>query len=526
MAGLLDYFSGGTPSGGLLDALPQWLTGQQQPDAGQWQQPNQGGAPDWFSQIKQQLANGQGLVTMPGRFPQMRNPPGVPNTAMPGPQDGGGGALPPNAQPAMQPPQQAPQQQPGTPQQQPPIPPQFQNGPPMIQGGMGDRVLGALGGFTNARGFLPAITNAITTMATGRVTDPVEYGRQTQQQNQTAVYQALRQAGIEHGPAMAAALSPEAAKAILPEAFQAPKVVQTGEDMYGGKTFKLQKGGGKFEDIPGSGGGSGDAAAPGGIDESLRGHDYLAQYPKNVQAAVKDYMDGLAQPVGNPRKGFAQVVRTIAQRVGNDIGMPVDEASFAARRKMRVDLNASGNSTMGGIITNGQSAIEHLANLSDKYAALGNRNGPDIPGGAWIGQGANKLGNQILPNSKTKDIVSQANNNALRYGQESTKFYAGSGGGHEERLMALKNNNPEGSTSDQLAGFLQTEKELILGRLHQKELQIKEALGQRYLDDHPVRNKSVEEQLAKIDANITKLRGTAKPAATNTAGDWTVKQVR
>lgn len=238
MAGLLDFLGNGGPSGGLLDGLPAWLTASQ---------PNPGGdpVPDWFTQIKQRLDNGQGLVTMPGQFPQMRNPPGVPNTAMPGPQGGDGPGLPPNAQPAMQPPQGAPQM-PQQPQMQPgQMPPQFQNGPPMVQGGMGERALGALNGFTHGRGLLPAITNAITTMATGRVTDPVEYGRQTQQQNQEALYKALLPT-VGHNAAMAAAMNPDAAKVIMPDAFDKSfKVIPWGAtavDRHGKVVFQNDSG--------------------------------------------------------------------------------------------------------------------------------------------------------------------------------------------------------------------------------------------------------------------------------------------
>jgi hypothetical protein len=86
------------------------------------------------------------------------------------------------------------------------------------------------------------------------------------------------------------------------------------------------------------GGGAGGGAAGGGINNNLVGEDYLKQYPPEIQAAVKDYVGGLSMPTGNPRAGFTQAVKMAAQKYGNDIGMPADDASFSARRTMRNDL--------------------------------------------------------------------------------------------------------------------------------------------------------------------------------------------
>lgn len=258
----------------------------------------------------------------------------------------------------------------------------------------------------------------------------------------------------------------------------------------------------------------GSGGSSGNIDSSLIGEEYLNQkaIPPEMRAAVKDYVAGMSMPTGNPRKGPTQAVKFIAEKYANDLGLPVDEAGFAGRRKMITDLNSSGNSSMGGILSNGKSAFDHLANLSDKYAALGNFNGPDIPGGGNIGMAGNVIGNRILPTPATKDALAQAADNALKYGQESTKFYAGSGGGEGERMAALRNIDPRSSSSMEQAGFLETEKQLMLGRLNQKEEQIRREMGQAFLDRHPVMDDDLRHKITKIDANIAKLRGA--PAAT------------
>jgi hypothetical protein len=56
------------------------------------------------------------------------------------------------------------------------------------------------------------------------------------------------------------------------------------------------------------------------IDSSLTGQDYLKQFSPEVQAAVQNYVDGKSMPTGNPRKGFTQTVKMIAQKYGADTG--------------------------------------------------------------------------------------------------------------------------------------------------------------------------------------------------------------
>jgi hypothetical protein len=100
--------------------------------------------------------------------------------------------------------------------------------------------------------------------------------------------------------------------------------------------------------------------------------DYLKQFSPEVQAAVQNYVDGKSTPTGNPRKGFTQTVKMIAQKVGADTGQQVDDATFAARRQMRNQLSSSAPSSLGGQINIGNTAAGHLADLTQKALELGN----------------------------------------------------------------------------------------------------------------------------------------------------------
>jgi hypothetical protein len=262
-----------------------------------------------------------------------------------------------------------------------------------------------------------------------------------------------------------------------------------------------------------SGGPTSAYLAPGiaKVNSGLSGEAYLGQFSPEVKAAVKNYLDGNTMPTGNPRQqGLANIAKTIAQKYGPEVGVPADDAAFAARRKMLVDLAASSPNSTGGIISNGKSAFEHLANLSDKMIDLGNYSF-NVPFGGPAAQAANYIGNVVAPTSETKGKITSFGDNALKYGQEATKFYAGSGGGEGERMAALRTLDPTKSSSEEQAGYLQTEKELMLGRLRAKEAQIRDTLGQGYLDRHPVMTPDLSDVLNKIDANMAKLRGQQPP---------------
>jgi hypothetical protein len=248
------------------------------------------------------------------------------------------------------------------------------------------------------------------------------------------------------------------------------------------------------------------------MDSSLTGDDYLKQFSPEVQSAVKSYINGDVMPTGNSRNvGIANFAKTIAQKYGADTGQPVSDITYAQRRKMQVDLASSGNSSMGGILANGKSAFSHLADASDKLVDLGNYSSNVPIVGGIAANAANYVGNK-LSTSDTKAKLTAANDALGHYGQESTKYYAGTGGGVEERQAALRNADPTSTSGAEQAAYLQTEKGLMLDRLQQKENQIRDTMGDQFLQQHPVMTPELQGMIARIDANIAKLKG--QPSAT------------
>lgn len=426
-----------------------------------------------------------------------------------------------------------------------------------------DRLSAASHNFGNRPG-LPGLFDAISGATTGQRVDPA--GQQLQSQNATV--RALVSKGVAPELAEAAKTNPEILKALMPafgprayqfqttpdgaivrvdpsghenpkEVYRTPNKPTWGvihENEFGGKEYGWIDPFARVKEVhDAQQGAPGAPAQPGapsaGItanpmgsqsvyakgvketDHSLVGEDYLKQFSPEVQSAVRNYIDGKSMPTGNARKGYVEFIKRTAQKYGEDIGTPADDAAFAGRRKMRTDIASSGNSSMGGILSNGKSAFGHLAELSDAFANLGNRSGPDFPGGSWPGRAANLVGNVMLPTPETSGKITAVRDNALRYGEEATKFYAGSGGGAEERLLALKEHAGATTLATEQAAFLDQEKKLMLGRLREKEAQIRETLGEDYLKSHPVVTPELQRTVEKIDANITKLRGAAPAAA-------------
>jgi hypothetical protein len=291
------------------------------------------------------------------------------------------------------------------PDQPPQLPPAF--------GGNDSRMMAWLHSAGHPGGILDNLANGITALQTGQRSDAVGI----QQQNMRAEFQATRDVLLQSGmapqeansKAMLAVLNKDAGKTILPEALTSKEEYKTEKDALGQehgywintrnqtKTAAQTEGGG-------SGGGTGYGIyAPGvsQIDSSKIGQDYLNQFGPEVKAAVAAYRHGDVMPTGNPRlQGISTLAKTVAQKVGMDEGEPVSDATYAAKRNMKMDLTKSGNSSMGGILSNGQSSFAHLGELGESMAGLGNAS-HNFPGGGHVATVQNYLGNAVAPSSTT-----------------------------------------------------------------------------------------------------------------------------
>lgn len=351
--------------------------------------------------------------------------------------------------------------------------------------------------------------------------------RSMAQQNLTAQYQALRQTLINngdtpqaaHSKAMVAVMNPEAAKTIIPELFtNKEKYTKTGVDGLGKETYGFVNE--RDQTVNGKPINASNVQSAGIGDMNKSGAEYLATLPKEIQGTVRGMLDGTIQPPSSfaAAKPYWQSLIAAAKNADPTF----DENNWAARRKMSTDIAASGNSSMGGILSNGKSAFKHLAEYTESAADLGNAS-HNFPLGGAIAHGQNLIGN-TLGGSDTNAKIKAINDNLGHYGQESTKFYAGTGGGVEERMNALKEMNPNTTSSAEMAAYAAKEKSLMLDRLREKEAQIRNVMGETYLQNHPVFTPELQKDIARIDANIAKLNGGSAPAAKSTLpAGWSVK---
>ena len=496
---------------GLLDNL---LLGSGADFSGQ-----QGGLLDFLRNTQMQNSQYQPSAGFAPQQPDQAQPLAIGNYQMPriGPADlyqPQQTMLPQNAQPTQGQLPQA-QSQPQQPVQQPL--------PPALGGNSFGGNLGAsLQSFANTPGgLIPKLVGGGAALLTGQRSDPAGL----QQQNLKAQYDSLVPL-LGPQKALLAVMNPEAGKTLLNEALtNREKFQQTGEDSFGNKTFGFVNE--RDQTINGKEIGGGDAGgnssflAPGvkQVDSTLQGKDYLGQFSPEVQAAVQNYVDGKSLPTGNPRKGFTQAVKMIAQKYGADTGQSVDDATYTARRTMRNQLSSSAPATLGGQINIGNTAAGHLADLSQKALELGNYDTGIAPLTAVV-NGVRGLGTEQAAKMEALKGAAQ------HYGQEITKFYAGSPGGTAERDRFIESVNGARSPKE-LAAILATEGELMRSRLDALGGQIKGVLGEQGAAQYPVLRKDGQEALAKVEENVAKLKGgqaaVSTPAASTLPSGWSVK---
>lgn len=287
-----------------------------------------------------------------------------------------------------------------------------------------------------------------------------------------------------------------------------PAFGQIGEDMLGSKSYGfIDATKGTVTPVGGQGMqpiGQTVPGVPGGINSDLKGDAYLAQFPKEIQASVKNYIDGKSMPTGNPRRGYAELVQKVAAKYAEDVGDSVDATTFAARRQMRTGLSQATAGSLGGQLNIGNTAIGHLADLSEKAVGLGNVDWGIAPLSAAV--------NTVRGLSSAQNAKLEALRGAAQhYGQEITKFYAGSPGGEGERNRFLS--SVDGAKTPQaLAAVLETEAELMQSRLGSLASQIKGTLGDRGAAQYPVVRPESAKALEHLQRNVRKLRGESEPA--------------
>lgn len=330
------------------------------------------------------------------------------------------------------------------------------------------------------------------------------------QQNQTV--QALVKRGMPADMAQLAASNPAALQQILPQLLGVKQqtFTQVGEDMFGNKKYGfVDPVKGTVTPFQGSTPfGTGQAGTALGVGENqvnpqLTGEAYLKQFPAEVQAAVKDYVEGRSMPTGNPRAGFTQAVKMVAQKYGNDIGTPADDNTYAARHKAVTGLASTTPGSLGGQMTYARTSLNHLGDVADAAVDLKNSNGLGLAPLAHL------INNTRGLSTEQSGKIAGLSDAAGHYGQEVTKYYAGSPGGEGERQQ-FQSSLGGAKAPIELADVLQQELNLATGKISKTQATIDESLGPN--SKYQVSGPAEQKDIARVQAAISRLRGDA-PAA-------------
>jgi hypothetical protein len=217
-------------------------------------------------------------------------------------------------------------------------------------------------------------------------------------------------------------------------------------------------------------------------------------------------------PTGNPRqKGIAQAAKIIAQKWGQDTGNPVSDTTYQGKRTFINQANSSLPNSFGGQRNAGNTALEHQEELANKIKDLGNTNlGGYFPTMAhWI----NKMRQEGTAEQKAK--ANALDDAVERYVDEVKKFYSGSSTGGEAERMAARERFNSAKTPEELYAALRTERNLMMGKMHQLEASADQALGRhRERQIGPIIRQSAQEAMGRVDKIMDDYaRGTAGPAA-------------
>lgn len=388
-----------------------------------------------------------------------------------------------------------------------------------ITSGLGSRsntLLALAAGFAGAPNIGQGISRAAAAAIPARAADIKE---QLTTQNQRITTAALVKAGVPLQMAIAAQANPELMKKVadsyLIDRKNEIKEVKT-KDAFGNETSRLVAvnpydlttkelapvGGG-------AGGGTGARAGTGAtmfapgvteLDPTKVGQDYLAQFSPEVQAGVKAYMRGDSLPTG--RQQLAQTIKTIAQKYGDDVGMPANDQLYAQRKTFANSLGDT-KSGVGMQVKGFQQGLQHAVELSDKLVKLGNYNGL---GSEDLANVANAVKNRT---TGQQDIARGITVSSQALAGEVGKLFSGSSGGgvHERQTtqQMLGNTSMSGPAA---AGALESTIELMEGGLRTLEQRRDELFpGGEKPRGGDFRGKAEEQAIEHIRKNIAILRG-------------------
>jgi len=271
---------------------------------------------------------------------------------------------------------------------------------------------------------------------------------QAQQGNATARLLASR--GAKPAEVQAAMLGgPEAVKALLGEYLGKDKwkVVQTGQDAQGRKTFMQQNEmDGTLRPLPGQSGPAHDPAAEAAA-AGKTGDEFLSAIPDGQDRQLVRQLINYDLDPGklSAKNGNRERLIALASQADPDYRPSL----YAPRAASIKEFTSGGPNSPASIITNGNTAIQHLGRMSELAEKLGGTNK------AWILNGLVNWANVKAEELKNNPDLAAYKSAEDRFVEEATKFYRGVGGNKSDIDRALSILTPGQSPEARRAAILE-----------------------------------------------------------------------
>lgn len=226
--------------------------------------------------------------------------------------------------------------------------------------------------------------------------------------------------------------------------------------------------------------------------DTMHGEEFLRTLDPAKAATVKAIAEGRMAPPTSfaaSKPYWQKTLADVAQYEPN-----FDLTTWTTRNQARKEFNAGGPNSPAGQITAGNTAIQHLKQLSDAADALEN--------GGWTG--INWIKNEYRTKTGSP-LVTNYNNILSKFVEEATKFYRGAGGTEADIQRDIANLSPNGSPA-QLHQGIATAAHLMASKIEALQARYKNALGPGS-KDFPILTEGSASSLDAINKRSDKTKG-------------------
>ncbi len=242
--------------------------------------------------------------------------------------------------------------------------------------------------------------------------------------------------------------------------------------------------------------------------DTLSGDDYIKTLQPNEAATVKAIAEGRMAPPSSFAASKPYWQGMLAKVAQYEPGF--DLTAWTMRNQTRKEFNAGGPSSPAGQITAGNTAIQHLGDVSDAAEELkkqpGIFNAISRAGVPLVSYAASVLANKTAVGTPAGKALADFMTAKNHFSEEVTKFYAGSSGSEAERERALSNLD-QAKSIEELRAAIKTETTLMHGKINALQSRWKNAMGPK-AGEFPIVQPKTQ---AVLDRIVSRTTDTAKP---------------